>query len=103
METENAAAAAAAAFTASSQLKEAVLGREPACPLRTPAGWSSRPGEAAYGLEPQGPPGGAWLESADAAQPLPVVGPQLRWWLDHQGGPVANGLWTPHESKSKLL
>lgn len=30
METENAAAAAAAAFTASSQLKEAVLGREPA-------------------------------------------------------------------------
>lgn len=30
METENAAAAAAAAFTASSQLKEAVLGRAPA-------------------------------------------------------------------------
>lgn len=30
METENAAAAAAAAFTASSQLKEAVLGMEPA-------------------------------------------------------------------------
>lgn len=30
MDTENAAAAAAAAFTASSQLKEAVLGREPA-------------------------------------------------------------------------
>jgi hypothetical protein len=29
METENAAAAAAAAFTASSQLKEAVLGRKP--------------------------------------------------------------------------
>lgn len=29
METENAAAAAAAAFTASSQLKEAVLGRAP--------------------------------------------------------------------------
>lgn len=33
METENAAAAAAAAFTASSQLKEAVLGREPAFSL----------------------------------------------------------------------
>lgn len=30
MDTENAAAAAAAAFTASSQLKEAMLGREPA-------------------------------------------------------------------------
>ena len=33
METENAAAAAAAAFTASSQLKEAVLGREPSFSL----------------------------------------------------------------------
>lgn len=41
METENAAAAAAAAFTASSQLKEAVLGREPAClcPRAAPAGF----------------------------------------------------------------
>ena len=36
METENAAAAAAAAFTASSQLKEAVLGREPAFPPLCP-------------------------------------------------------------------
>ena len=52
METENAAAAAAAAFTASSQLKEAVLGREPAFPLGASAGgsdalspgWSPGPG-----------------------------------------------------------
>lgn len=36
METENAAAAAAAAFTASSQLKEAVLGREPAFSWQCP-------------------------------------------------------------------
>lgn len=40
MDTENAAAAAAAAFTASSQLKEAMLGREPAfwqwCPQAAP-------------------------------------------------------------------
>lgn len=53
METENAAAAAAAAFTASSQLKEAVLGREPAFPLRAPAGWLSRQRGAACWLLPQ--------------------------------------------------
>lgn len=97
METENAAAAAAAAFTASSQLKEAVLGRDPACPLRTPAGWSSRQGEAAHGLEPQGPPGGALAGVCRRSSA------SLCWWLDHQGVPVANGLRTPHGSKSKLL
>lgn len=47
METENAAAAAAAAFTASSQLKEAVLGREPAF-------WQWRPQVASEVVLPEG-------------------------------------------------
>lgn len=72
METENAAAAAAAAFTASSQLKEAVLGREPASPLHAPAGWAS---------SKEGPPAGSGRrvvpygrESPGATPPLPVGG-----------------------------
>lgn len=71
METENAAAAAAAAFTASSQLKEAVLGRclpvagGTVFPKRT--GFQARAEPGSSGGQAAGPSGGSLAVSAPSA------------------------------------
>lgn len=57
METENAAAAAAAAFTASSQLKEAVLGRRLWAVFPKGTGFQARDEPGPSGGQASGPPG----------------------------------------------